>query len=188
MDTSLNKEARGQNRAFEETVEMVRSELSKDGKTLDLTACYLKEYGAKDLARMEILKDLASLELGTNLMGAKGVKYLANSKVLTNLTSLNLFYNAIGNEGVKFIAISDNLLSLQNLTLSDNNITDEGAKYLAKFLPLWTNLRRLDLRLNKIREEGQAALREAAEKSEVKQILLDKFEGFNVKGGGGGHL
>lgn len=49
MDTSLNKESKGQNRAFEETEEMVKSELSKDGKTLDLTACYLKELGAKML-------------------------------------------------------------------------------------------------------------------------------------------
>lgn len=184
MDTSLNKESKGQNRAFEETQEMVRSEISKDGKTLDLTAYYLKELGAKDLANMEILRDLSTLELGTNLIGSKGAKYLAQSKCLVNLTSLNLFYNAIGNEGVKYIAISDNLLSLTNLTLSDNNITDEGAKYLAKFLPLWTNLRRLDLRLNKIREEGQTALMEAKEKTEIKQLLLDKFEGFNVKTGG----
>ncbi len=184
MDTSLNKESKGQNRSFEETVEMVKAELSKDGQTLDLTACYIKELGAKDVARMEFLKDLKSLELGTNLIGPKGAKYLATSSVLTNLTSLNLFYNAIGNEGVKYIAISDNLLSLVNLTLSDNNITDEGAKFLAKFLPLWQNLKRLDLRLNKIREEGQNALREAAEKTQIKQLLLDKFEGFNVKTGG----
>ncbi len=95
-----------------------------------------------------------------------------------------MFYNAIGNDGVKHIAISDNLLSLTNLTLSDNNITDEGAKFLAKFLPLWVNLRRLDLRLNKIREDGQTALMEAVEKTEIKQLLLDKFEGFNVKSSG----
>lgn len=184
MDTSLNKESKGQNRAFEETEEMVRAELSKDGKTLDLTACYLKELGAKDVAQMEFLKDLSTLEMGTNLIGTKGARYLGQSKTLVNLTSLNLYYNAIGNDGAKQIAISDNLLSLSNLTLSDNNITDEGAKYIAKFLPLWTNLRRLDMRLNKIREEGQQALMEAKEKTGLEQLLLDKFEGFNVKGGG----
>lgn len=184
MDMSLNKEAKGQNRGFEDSVAMVKSELSKDGKTLDLTAAYLKEYGSKDIAGMDFLEGLTTLELGTNLMGPKGVKYIAQSKYLVNLTSLNLFYNNLGNDGVKYLAVSDNLLSLQNLILSDNNITDEGAKYLAKFLPLFTNLMRLDLRLNKIKEEGKNALQEAAKKMELKQLLLDKVEGFQVKTGG----
>ena len=108
--------------------------LSKDGLTLDLTAVYLKEYGAKDIARMEFLRPLTSLAFGTNLCGHKGVKYIAQSEVLVNLTSLNLFYNRIGNEGVKYLAVSDNLLSLQNLVMTDNEITDEGALVLAKFL------------------------------------------------------
>jgi len=184
MDTSLNKEAKGQNRGFQDSSDMVKAELSKDGKTLDMTACYIKEYGAKDLSRMEFLKDLTTLELGTNLIGSKGVKYLAQSTVLTNLTSLNLFYNKIGNEGVKYLAVSDNLTSLVSLTLSDNDITDEGAKVLAKFLPLFTKLARLDMRLNKIREEGMNALKEAQKLTGIKQLLLDKFEGFNVKTAG----
>ena len=184
MDTSLNKEAKGQNRGFEESVSIVKSELSKDGKTLDLTAAYLKEYGAKDISRMDFLQELHTLELGTNMIGAKGAKYLSQSKVLTNLKSLNLFYNKLGNEGVKYIAVSNNLLSLSSLNLSDNNITDEGAKYLAKFLPLFTNLVRLDMRLNKIKDEGKEALREAARVMELKQLLLDKVEGFQVKTSG----
>ena len=184
MDMSLNKEARGQNRGFEESLALVKSEISKDGKTLDLTAAYLKEYGAKDIVNMEFLKDLQTLELGTNMMGPKGAKYIAQSKYLVNLKSLNLFYNGIGNEGVKYIAISDNLLSLTSLTLSDNNITDEGAKHLAKFLPLFTNLVRLDMRLNKIKDEGKNALMEAAKIMELKQLLLDKVEGFQVKTSG----
>ena len=184
MDMSQNKEASGQNRGYEETLALVKSELSKDGKTLDLTAAYLKEYGAKDIANMDILKDLNSLELGTNLMGPKGVKHIAKSKCLVNLKSLNLFYNSIGNEGMKYLAVSDNLLSLSSLTLSDNNITDEGAKYMAKFLPLFTNMVRLDMRLNKIKDEGKDALREAAQMMELKQLLLDKVEGFQVKTSG----
>ncbi len=184
MDTSLNKEAKGQNRGFEESMVQVKSELSKDGKTLDLTAAYLKEHGAKDIAGMDFLEDLHTLELGTNMMGAKGAKYIAQSKYLVNLKSLNLFYNSIGNEGVKYLAVSNNLLSLSSLTLSDNNITDEGAKYLAKFLPLFTHLVRLDMRLNKIKDEGKDALREAARIMELKQLLLDKVEGFQVKTSG----
>lgn len=163
---------------------MVKSELSKDGKTLDLTAAYLKEYGAKDIANMDFLESLQTLELGTNMMGPKGIKYIAQSKYLVNLKSLNLFYNGIGNEGVKYLAVSDNLLSLSSLTLSDNNITDEGAKYLAKFLPLFTKLVRLDMRLNKIKDEGKAALQEAARIMELKQLLVDKVEGFQVKTSG----
>ena len=184
MDMSLNKEAKGQNRGFEESLSLVKSELSKDGKTLDLTAAYLKEYGAKDIASMEILEDLQRLELGTNMMGAKGAKYLANSKYLVNLKSLNLFYNSIGNEGIQYLAVSDNLLSLTTLILSDNNITDEGAKYMAKFLPLFTNLVRLDMRLNKIKDEGKNALLKAAKIMGLKQLLLDKVEGFQVKTSG----
>jgi len=93
MDYGKNKEAKGQNRASEETEMVVRANLSKDGKTLDLTATYLKEYGAKDVASFEFLKDLTTLEFGTNLIGPKGAKHIAQSKVLTNLTTLNLFYN-----------------------------------------------------------------------------------------------
>jgi len=176
-----SKEAKGHARSSKETEMTVAGNLSKDGKTLDLTACYLKEYGAKDISRMESLKELTNLELGTNLIGPKGVRFIAQSDVLTNLTSLNLFYNAIGNDGVKYVAISDNLLSLQNLVLSDNNITDEGAKIMAKFLPLFTNLVRLDMRLNKIKEDGKEALLDAQKKSTVKHLLLDKVEGFQVK-------
>ncbi|MBI4384755.1 MAG: hypothetical protein HY579_12065 [Nitrospinae bacterium] len=180
MDYSANKFSKGHMTA-EELESFVRESLSPDGKTLDLTANYIKEYGAKDLASFEFLKDLATLELGTNLIGEKGAKYLATSKCLVNLTSLNLFYNAIGNDGVKAIAVSDNLLSLVNLNLSDNNITDEGARTMAKFLPLYANLTRLDMRFNKIKEEGKAALREAQKLTGIKQLLLDKEEGFQVK-------
>ena len=97
------------------------------------------------------------------------------------LLNHNLFYNNIGNEGVKFLAVSDNLLSLQNLIISDNNITDEGALYMAKFLPLYTNLVRLDIRLNKLKDEGRETLREAQKLMGLKHLLLDKVEGFQVK-------
>jgi len=184
MDTSLNKEAKGQNRGFEDNVEIVKGELSSDGKTLDLTAAYLKELGAKDLANMDFLEPLTTLEMGTNLIGPQGMKHLCRSKYLVNLTSLNLFYNKIGNEGLKYLVTSDNLLSLKSLTLSDNDIRDEGAKHLAKFLPLFPNLIRLDMRLNKIKEEGKEALKEAQKLTNIKQLLLDKDEGFQVKTSG----
>ena len=181
MDYSGNKTAMGQDRASSETEGIVSMNLSKDGKTLDLTATYLKEYGAKDISQMEKLRPLTNLAFGTNLCGPKGAKWLAQSEVLVNLTSLNLFYNKIGNEGVKYIAVSDNLLSLQNLVITENEITDEGAITLAKFLPLFTNLLRLDLRLNRIKEDGKNALKEAQNNSSVKHLLLDKVEGFQVK-------
>ena len=181
MDYSGNKAAMGQDRPISETESMVKMNLSKDGKTLDLTATYLKEYGAKDISQMESLRPLTNLAFGTNLCGPKGVKWLAQSKVLVNLTSLNMFYNKMGNEGVKYIAVSDNLLSLQNLVLTDNEITDEGAITLAKFLPLFTNLVRLDLRLNRIKDDGKNALKEAQKIASVKHLLLDKVAGFQVK-------
>jgi Ran GTPase-activating protein (RanGAP) involved in mRNA processing and transport len=127
------------------------------------------------------LRPLTTLAFGTNLCGAKGAKWLAQSEVLVNLTSLNMFYNKIGNDGVKYIAVSDNLLSLQNLVITDNEITDEGAITLAKFLPLFSNLVRLDLRLNRIKDEGKIALKEAQNMSTIKHLLLDKVEGFQVK-------
>ncbi|MFQ5451913.1 MAG: hypothetical protein ACE5E9_14955 [Nitrospinaceae bacterium] len=182
MDYSRNKEAKGQDRASWETEMVVRENLSKDGRTLDLTATYLKEYGAKDIASFEFLQELTSLQLGTNLIGPQGAKYLAKSKVLTQLTSLNLFYNNLGNEGVKYIAVSDNLQSLQNLVLSDNNVGDEGAIMMAKFLPLFSNLVRLDMRLNKLKDPGRQALLEAQKLTKLKHLLLDKVEGFQVHG------
>ena len=175
-----NKEAKGYTKSVSETEQLVRANLSKDGKTLDLTAGYVKEYGAKDISKFEFLGDLTSLNLGTNLMGHAGVKFLAQSKVLVNLISLNLFYNQIGNDGVKYVAVSDNLLSLQNLNLTDNDISDEGAIFLAKFLPLFTNLTRLDIRYNKIKDGGKEALRKAQERTGLKHLLLDKVEGFQV--------
>ena len=175
-----NKEAKGYTKSISETEQLVRANLSKDGKTLDITAGYVKEYGAKDISKFEFLRDLTSLAMGTNLMGSQGAQYLAQSKVLVNLTSLNLFYNQIGNDGAKYIAVSDNLLSLQNLNLTDNDITDEGAIFLAKFLPLFANLVRLDMRYNKIKEEGKEALHKAQEKAGLKHLLLDKVEGFQV--------
>jgi Ran GTPase-activating protein (RanGAP) involved in mRNA processing and transport len=180
MDYSGNKHSKG-HLSVSETEELVRDNLSADGKILNLTACYLKELGAKDIASLEFLKDLLTLELGTNQIGAKGVKCLASSPYLTHLTALNLYYNDIGNEGVKHIALSNNLLSLTSLNLSNNKITDEGAKVLAKFLPLFTNLVRLDLRYNYIKEEGKNALLEAQKMTGIKQILVDKEEGFQVK-------
>jgi Ran GTPase-activating protein (RanGAP) involved in mRNA processing and transport len=165
----------------EEIEALIKMNLSKDGKTLDLTAMHLKEAGAMDIARCEFLKDITALELGRNLIGPKGAKYVAKSTVLTHLASLNLFYNNLGNEGAKYIAVSDNLLTLVNLNLSDNAIGDEGAKALAKFLPLFGSLTRLDLRLNRIKEEGQTALREAQKMTQIKQLLLDKEEGFQVR-------
>ena len=56
MDYSGNKTAVGQDRAISETESIVSMNLSKDGKTLDLTATYLKEYGAKDISKMESLR------------------------------------------------------------------------------------------------------------------------------------
>ena len=55
MDYSGNKTAMGQEKVMAATESIVRMNLSKDGKTLDLTATYLKEYGAKDISRMEFL-------------------------------------------------------------------------------------------------------------------------------------
>lgn len=180
MDYSANKFSKG-HMTSEGVEAFARESLSDKGKTLDLTASYLREYGARDITTFEFLKDVTKLELGSNLIGPKGAKYLATSKVLTNLTSLNLFYNSIGNEGAMYIAISDNLLSLVNLNLSDNNITDEGAKALAKYMPLFTNLQVLDLRFNKIKEEGKEALKQAQKLTKLKQLLLDAEEGFQVK-------
>ena len=164
----------------EEAEKLVKHYLSKDGKTLDLTAMHLEEYGAKDIANCELLRDVTTLEFGRNVCGPKGARFLAQSKTLINLTSLNLFYNRVGNEGVKYIAVSDNLLTLRNLNLSDNGIGDEGAGMLAKFLPLFSNLVRLDLRFNHIKEQGKNALLESQSRSTVKQLLLDKEEGFQV--------
>ncbi len=180
MDYSGNKYSKGYTKS-DETRALIDEALSPDGKTLDLTASYLREYGTKDLAGYEKLKDLTTLELGTNLIGVKGIRHITNSEYLVNLKSLNLTYNELGNEGVKYVAISDNLLTLTSLNLSDNNVTDEGARAIAKFLPLFTNLVRLDMRLNKIKEEGKKALLEAQKLTNIKQLLLDKEEGFQVK-------
>ncbi len=92
-----------------------------------------------------------------------------------------MYYNRIQDEGCKHIAVSNNLLSLRNLNLSNNEISDEGAILLAKFLPLFSNLIRLDVRFNRLKEEGKNTLLEAQKKCELKQLLLGTDEGFNVQ-------
>ena len=56
-----------------------------------------------------------------------------------------------------------------------------------KVLYFWQNsyhfsstLTRLDIRYNKIKDEGKEALRKAKEKTSLKHLLLDKVEGFQV--------
>ena len=165
----------------EQTEKLFLNQLSKDGKTLDATAMHLGEIGAKDIANTESLKAITILEFGNNLCGPKGAKYIGKSQYLIQLTSLNLYYNRIQDEGCKYIAVSDNLLSLRNLNLSNNEIGDEGALMLAKFLPLFTNLLRLDMRFNRLREDGKKILRETQKNTTIKQIVLDNEEGFNVQ-------
>jgi len=165
----------------EQSEKLFHTQLSKDGKTLDVTAMHLGEIGAKDVANTESIKNITTLEFGNNLCGPKGAKFIGRSDYLTQLTSLNLYYNRILDEGCKYLAVSDNLLSLRNLNLSNNEIGDEGALMLAKFLPLFSNLIRLDMRFNRLREEGKKALREVQKNTTIKQLLLDNEEGFNVQ-------
>ena len=165
----------------DESEKLFHSQLSKDGKTLDVTAMHMGEIGAKDIANTESIKDITTLEFGNNLCGPKGARSIAKSPYLKSLTSLNMYYNRIQDDGCKHIAVSNNLLSLRNLNLSNNEIGDEGAVVLAKFLPLFSNLIRLDIRFNRLKEEGKNALLEAQKKSEIKQLLLGTEEGFNVQ-------
>ena len=165
----------------EQMEKLFHSQLSKDGKTLDLTAMHMGEIGAKDVANTESIRDITTLEFGNNLCGPKGARYIAKTSLLTKLTSLNMYYNRIQDEGCKYLAVSNSLISLRNLNLSNNEIGDEGAVMLAKFLPLFTNLIRLDIRFNRLKEEGKNALLEAQKKCELKQLLLGTEEGFNVQ-------
>ena len=56
-----------------ESEKLFQAQLSKDGKTLDLTAMHLEEIGAKDVSNSEMLKDITSLEFGNNICGPKGL-------------------------------------------------------------------------------------------------------------------
>ena len=56
-----NKEAKGYTKSISETEQLVRANLSKDGKTLDITAGYIKEYGAKDISKFEFLVFFVSM-------------------------------------------------------------------------------------------------------------------------------
>ena len=165
----------------EQAEKLFHSQLSKDGQTFDVTAMHMGEIGAKDVANTESIQNITTLEFGNNLCGPKGARHIANSPYLTKLTSLNMYYNRIQDEGCKHIAISNNLLSLRNLNLSNNEIGDEGAVMLAKFLPLFANLIRLDIRFNRLKEEGKNALMDAQKRCELKQLLLGTDEGFNVQ-------
>ena len=111
---------------------------------------------------LEINKSLTELDMSNTEMNSEGAKKIAKAiRVNMTLKKLDLSFNKITDDGVTFI--SDGLKynnSLQELNMSSNNIniTSEGVKMIVEALQVNTTLKQLDLSINKICDDGAAAI------------------------------
>ena len=101
------------------------------------------------------------MRLNNNNIADKGAAALANSTTLTQLESLYLENeNWIHAQGIKAMSESINLSSLRRLELALNVIGDEGAIYLANSKQL-SGLHFLNVAGNKLSPKGEDALQKS---------------------------
>ena len=108
---------------------------------------------------------LTELNLSLNRIGAEGAKPLADAlRVNGSLTSLNMDANELGDEGISAIAtlLKDSTVTrLASLDLRANEIGPKGAESLAAWLAVSGALTMCHLSMNRMGNNGVAALREA---------------------------
>ena len=104
---------------------------------------------------------LTVLDLNGNNIGAGGAKLIARalSSSKTTLEALDLGGNRIRDEGAEEVskALQNSNSKLRKLGLERNGIGNGAAKLLAEFLYHNRTLRRLDIRGNRISDEGISA-------------------------------
>ena len=111
---------------------LVSTQLSPDGKLLDLDD---KEIGSEELklmAEREELSQVEQLYLSHNSLAGEAVEILAGSEIFSNLRSLFLNHNNLGDAEAELIAQSPNIKNIYCLMFEANNIGPKGAEFLAK--------------------------------------------------------
>jgi uncharacterized protein (TIGR02996 family) len=126
---------------------------------LDLSGNRLRDAGLDVLAQSGAFQRLRSLRLHYNQISDAGIKSLVCARWLPGVERLWLEVNDFGDAGVRMLADCPALAGCRELILWGNRqrISDAGAAALAGS-PHLRNLRRLNLRDNRIGDEGVRAL------------------------------
>ena len=106
------------------------------------------------------------LDLSRNSLGPDGAKALAPALVRGSLTKILVGGNELGDEGTTILcdALRESTVSkVEVLSLNSNGIGPDGAKAIAALCAVRASLTKLDARYNSMGDEGEAALRKAAE-------------------------
>lgn len=122
---------------------------------LQLKANRLADEGVAALTA-RALPHLESLSLDMNQLGASAAESLANWPTLAQVRRLSLSVNRLGDPGVVRLCRSAFLDQLERLDLASNGIEDFGVVHLAS--TRLAKLRELNLRANRIGEEGTRAI------------------------------
>ncbi|XP_055492251.1 dynein regulatory complex subunit 5 [Leucoraja erinacea] len=101
------------------------------------------------------------------------IKYMLNHP---SLVELDLSHNLIGDNGAKALAKLLLKSKLEVVNLCDNRIGPFGAKAISYKVRRYSTLRSINIRLNKITDEGGEALARALVKSSVEDINLGSNE------------
>merc|ERR1719198_1046341 len=137
-----------------------------------------QEDTTKHVARvLELNHTLRTLNLAKCMIGDDGAVLLADAlRVNPALCSLKLECNQIGAAGSEAFAsllMQNACVTLTELALPSNSIGDDGAAAFAEAIAAQPGcLRKLDLRSNKISDEGLTKLARVVGTSELSELLL----------------
>ena len=130
----------------------------KNVKRLTVNLNFLFEPEKKDrllekLASFTLKEHINTFNCEDAMLNQKNLESFVKSTMLESLTYLKLPRNNLGNHGITFIFSQDRLRHVRKLDLSSNNFTQEGAEVIARSTS-FPRLSSLDLRINKIRDQG----------------------------------
>ena len=138
--------------------ELFAENLSRGGKTLNLSGKKLGDEGLKILLEQDFIQRLKKIDLRYNVISSKGAKMLALSQPLPKLKTLILRHNFLADEGAVVFANSSSFPNLEALQLGWNEIRDAGALALATS-ENFPKLKKLDLRGNFLAGKTKDTLR-----------------------------
>jgi hypothetical protein len=136
----------------------------KIGMDYDRLQFGMKVSDASYLAQaLPFCQNLTILKLSENLID-DDILRIVMTGVINNrsITTLDLSHNQIGNHGARYISkiIDGDNSILEHLDISNNKISTDGGKYLARSLRSGGKLRSLNLRLNRLHDEGCSLIME----------------------------
>jgi uncharacterized protein (TIGR02996 family) len=121
------------------------------------------------------LAQLEYINYGSNNASDAGVAVLASSPTMSRLRSLSLSSNDISAEGLRMLALSTSLTSLQHLDLSSccvNDSPDDSALAVLLESPLFVQLTYLNLRSNRVSDEGVACLARTPAAKHLRTLVI----------------